>query len=207
MPPKPRVTLYIDGSNLYFGLRSKSWRRYYWLNVRKLDERLLKPNQTLVGVRYFTARIIGPDHGKQKRQSLYLDALATLEDVDIQLGHYLATTKRCQKCGEHWRVYEEKMSDVNIAVSLLNDAYDDAFDTALLVSGDSDLAGPVESVLTRYREKRIVVVFPPNRASKMLRRVATASFMLSRKTIKDSQFPPSVVKHDGFVLKQPRRWR
>ncbi len=27
-----RVIVYIDGFNLYFGLKSKGWRRYFWLN-------------------------------------------------------------------------------------------------------------------------------------------------------------------------------
>lgn len=205
--PKQRVILYIDGFNLYFGLRSKSWQRYYWLDVRKLGERLLKPEQTLVGVRYFTSRVTGPNRRKQKRQSLYLDALDTLEGVDIHFGHYLAMKRCCQTCGARWRVFEEKMSDVNIAVCLLNDAYDNAFETAILVSGDSDIAGPVESVLSRHPEKRLVVVFPPHRASERLRHAATAAFTLSRKTLKDSQLPDQIIKPNGFVIERPNRWR
>jgi uncharacterized LabA/DUF88 family protein len=53
------------------------------------------------------------------------------------------------------------MTDVNIAVHLLEDAYDNVFDTALLVSADSDLAAPVEAVRRRFGTKRIVVVAPP----------------------------------------------
>ena len=42
-----RVTVYIDGFNLYYGLREKGWRRYYWLNLRRLSENILDPHQTL----------------------------------------------------------------------------------------------------------------------------------------------------------------
>ena len=28
-----RVAVYVDGFNLYYGLRSKGWRRYYWLDL------------------------------------------------------------------------------------------------------------------------------------------------------------------------------
>ena len=49
-----RVAAYIDGFNLYYGLRSKGWRRYYWLDLRRLVERLLRRGQQLVAVRYFT---------------------------------------------------------------------------------------------------------------------------------------------------------
>ncbi|MGB4726560.1 MAG: NYN domain-containing protein, partial [Thermogutta sp.] len=55
-----RVMLYVDGFNLYFGLRTKGWKRYYWLDVQRLGEKLLRPNQSLVGVKYFTADIRGP---------------------------------------------------------------------------------------------------------------------------------------------------
>ena len=58
------------------------------------------------------------------------------------------------------------MTDVNIAVELLGDAQDDVFDTAMVVSGDSDLYGPIEAVRRRYPHKRVVVAFPPDRVSK-----------------------------------------
>ena len=28
-----RVSVYVDGFNLYYGLRSRGWRRYYWLDL------------------------------------------------------------------------------------------------------------------------------------------------------------------------------
>ena len=28
-----RVAVYIDGFNLYYGLKSKGWSRYYWLDL------------------------------------------------------------------------------------------------------------------------------------------------------------------------------
>ena len=83
-----RVTCYIDGFNLYYGLRSKGWRRYYWLDLRAMSENLLRPGQRLVAVRYFTARV-SPQPGnieKPVRQNTYLDALATLQDLHIHYG-------------------------------------------------------------------------------------------------------------------------
>ena len=84
------------------------------------------------------------------------------------------------------------MTDVNIATSLLGDAQDDAFDVAMVLSADSDLSSPVEAVLTRYPKKRVVVVFPPERRSDRLRRVASATFTVGRKVLKDSQLPENV---------------
>ena len=124
----------------------------------------------------------------------------------MHFGHFLEKVRDCHRCGMRWTVYEEKMTDVNVAVELLGDAQDDAFDTAILLSADSDLAGPIEAVLERYSEKRVIVVFPPARYSGKLRRIASASFTLGRKLLKDSQMPDVVAKADGFVLERPDRW-
>ncbi len=40
-----RVTAYVDGFNLYFGLKDSSFKRYYWLDVSALAQSLLKPGQ------------------------------------------------------------------------------------------------------------------------------------------------------------------
>ena len=138
-----------------------------------------------MAVRYFTTRVVAElgDPEKPTRQNTYLEALATLPDLRIHYGYFLHKRQNCRQCGATWYTYEEKMTDVNIAVELLGDAQDDAFDTAIIVSGDSDLTGPVQTVRSRYPNKRVVVASPPNRASKQLRQVATASFTIGRDAI------------------------
>ena len=165
--------VYIDGFNLYFGLRSKGWRRYYWADLRRLAENLLRSEQRLVAVRYFSARISARpgNPNKRKRQATYLEALETLPDFHIHFGHYLAKPQRCNACGATWDTHEEKMTDVNIAVELLGDAQDDAFDMAMILSGDSDLATAVQAVRRRYPAKRVIIAFPPARDSVQLRKV------------------------------------
>jgi len=207
--PRERVIAYIDGFNLYYGLRSKGWRRYYWLNVQALVRRLLKPGQQLTFTRYFTTRVSGTlsDPQKSKRQSTYLEALETLSELDISYGHYLRKPVRCFKCGSHWQVPDEKMTDVNIAVAMLSDAFRNRFDTALMVSGDGDLSGAVSAVRSLFQDKRVVVAFPPNRLSRELRRVAAASFTIGRVKFAASQFPDTVTSTRGYELHRPPSWR
>jgi len=204
-----RVMVYIDGFNLYFGMKTKGWKRYYWLDPYQLAENLLKPMQVLKEVKYFTARISAHpcDPEMHKRQATYLEAIETLAGARVFYGHYLSKKRKCRKCGAAWEEYEEKMTDVNIAVELLKDAYDDAFDTALLISADSDLAPPIELVLSRFPKKHVVVVCPPERHSKKLVSVASANFRLGRKVLQDSQFPDEYTKPDGFVLRRPENWK
>jgi len=63
-----RVIAYIDGYNLYYGLRTKKWKWFYWLNVQSMSQHLLKPHQTLVSTKYFTTIVKHPPD-KQKRQA------------------------------------------------------------------------------------------------------------------------------------------
>ena len=203
-----RVAVYIDGFNLYYGLRAKGWRRYYWLDLRRLAENLLRPDQHLVVIRYFTAGVF-PEPGdpdKPTRQNTYLDALATLPNLHIHRGYHQSKEQRCLTCGATWQTYEEKMTDVNIAVELLGDAQDDAFDTAIIVSGDGDLASPVRAIRERHPGKRAVVAFPPGRHSAGLRNVATASSTIGRDALRDSQLPDEVTSATGYVSVRPSNW-
>ena len=207
--PVPRVVVYVDGFNLYYGLKSKGWRRYLWLDLHKLALGLLKAGQSLVSVKYFTSNVFQEpgDPDKPRRQGNYLEALGTLPDLTIHLGAFMKKTRTCNACGHVTESYEEKMTDVNLAVELLSDAQDNKYDVAILVSADSDLAGPIDAVLARFPSKKVVVAFPPDRVSKHLKRIASAHTSISQVTIRNSQFPHDVPKQDGYVLTRPPSWR
>ena len=203
-----RVTTYIDGFNLYFGMKSKNWRRYYWLDLVALSQSMLKPDQTLSHVHYFTTRIRSNGHNAPdaKRQNTYLDALATLPALTRHEGHYLEKTRCCRRCGATWPDYEEKMTDVNIASQLLVDAFDDRYDTAIIMSGDSDLTTPVRRVRERFPNKRVVIAQPPNRHSQELNRAANGFFSIGEDKLRNSQLPNQVVSKTGFPLLRPAHW-
>ena len=122
------------------------------------------------------------DPAKERWQATYIDALRALPGGEFRIfyGKYHSETKTCRGCGASYQTYSEKMTDVNIAVEMMADAFQDRLDTALLVSADSDLTAPVTTTLRLFPKKRVVVAFPPERSSK------------------DS---------DGFVLTPPTSWR
>ena len=201
-----RVIAYIDGFNLYFGLKRKNWRRYYWLNVQNLAANLLLSDQKLVYTKYFTARISFPPD-KLRRQLTFLEALATLIDFNIYYGKYQLNSQECKRCGNIWPVPNEKMTDVNISVELMADAFQDSFDTALLISGDSDLTGPIKKIKELFPNKRIVIAFPPETFSFELSKIANAHFPIGRKKLAESLFSDQIKKKDGFILRRPDRWK
>jgi uncharacterized LabA/DUF88 family protein len=204
--PMERVITYIDGFNLYFGLKTSGWRRYYWLNLQLLSQNLLRAGQTLERTKYFTARIADPPD-KQRRQNTYLEALGSLDKFTVYYGKYQLNPRQCRKCGFEEKVPNEKMTDVQLAVELLADAYQDTFDTAILISADSDLTPPIVMVKKLFPEKRIVIAFPPNRSSKELAKVARSHFVIGRGIFAKSVFPLEVRNPDGYILKCPDRWK
>jgi len=206
--PKERVAVYVDGFNLFYGMRARGWRKYYWLDLQKLSENLLRRNQSLATTRYFTANLMRhpSDPGKRFRQRKYLEALHTSPGLSIHYGYFQPQEVKCSNCGNIRQTFEEKMTDVNISVELLKDAQDDLFDTAMIISADSDLVGPVQAVLERYPTKRVVVAFPPKRSSFNLRQVASAYFVIGQDKLRRSQLPQTVTRPDGYILHRPAAW-
>lgn len=203
---KDRIITYIDGFNLYFGLREKGWQKYMWLDLTKFSAAILLKNQTLVETKYFTSRVAG-NIGKQKRQNAYLDALGTLPQLRIFYGQYQLDNKQCQKCGAFYQNPQEKKTDVNIASEMLCDAFSDRFDTAILVSADSDLTAPLEAIKTFFPKKSVVVAFPPKRFSVSLQNAATASYHMGENKFKGMTMPENITLDSGFVLECPTKYK
>lgn len=159
-----RVAVYVDGFNLYFGLKAKHGRKYLWRDLQALSASLLRPGQVLEKVTYFTARVRRDSAGEQ-RQFHYLEALVRhCSLVTIVDGRFQEKSCWCRQCQATWTVYEEKETDVNIAVALVEDAVQDRYDTAVIISADSDLCPGIRSVKRLRPSKRIIAAFPPRKA-------------------------------------------
>jgi uncharacterized LabA/DUF88 family protein len=209
MPPpgeqKSKVIAYIDGFNLYFGLNDRGWRRYLWLDLAAMARSLLKPDQELVAVKYFTTRVDHPADSV-RRQTVYLDALRVREEVEIVYGKFAYPEKECDACRDRRPRRTEKQTDVNIALHLVRDAYGQRFDLALLISGDSDLVPAVNEVEGVCPGRRVLVIHPPKRRSDELCNAASHSFALGRKHLASSLLPEMVPGDDGYALYQPAEW-
>jgi len=131
-----RTITYVDGFNLYFRLLAKR-PALKWLNIKKLAEALISPQNKIVGVKYFTARVSGRiDANAPARQQLYLDALGVVPEISIHMGTFLFSEKFAglvkppdfrprTTLSQPWPdvvkviKVEEKGSDVNLACHLL----------------------------------------------------------------------------------------
>jgi uncharacterized LabA/DUF88 family protein len=199
-----RLNVYVDGFNLYFGMIKAGFTNCKWLDIHALAELIKNNTHTLNDVKYFTARIKG-NYEKQKRQSTYLDALATTP-ISIIYGQYRSDLVECQKCPHTWYAPKEKMTDVNIATELMIDAYTDMFDVAIVISGDSDLVPPIKAIRRLFPQKEVLSAFPPNRPSNELKSVANHSFHLGRLKLERCQLPKTITDKYGNVLSKPFEW-
>jgi len=202
---KEKVIAYIDGFNLYFGIVEAGFNYCKWLNLKLLVENLLKPNQELIEVKYFTSRVSNnPD--KQKRQSLYIDALESI-GIKIIYFNYQDGKVICKRCGHIWKSAKEKMTDVNIATSIIIDAYKNKYDIAMLISGDTDLIPPIREVHSIFKDKRVLIAFPPKRHNKVLAIAAKGSFVIGRKKLVESQLEEEMISLTGYKIIIPSTWR
>jgi hypothetical protein len=203
----PGLIAYVDGFNLYYGLRKSYGRRYLWLDPVALARRL-RPRSQLLMVRYFTAPVLD-DPDAASRQSAYIQALKARngELIEIVQGRYQRKTMTCRSCGAYWRTYEEKETDVNIAAFLVADVATGLATSAILISGDSDLAPAIRRAQALSSATYMVSAFPPGRFSFELRRLLPDSFVIGRGRIAASLLPSKVVDPaTRHVIERPNTW-
>jgi len=126
-----RTYVYIDSFNLYYGSLKRTVHN--WLDVKELFKAILRPENDIQKIKYFTARVSARPENPDAptRQDHYLQALAAhIPEIEIIEGHYVqkpVTMRLVAKIPgrRSWYVKvlksEEKGSDVNLAVQLVQE--------------------------------------------------------------------------------------
>jgi len=208
-----RTYLYVDGFNLYH--RALKDTPFKWLNLKRLGEQVLAGHNQIVVIKYFTARVSGHrDPTSPARQNAYLKAISTLREVEIYYGHFLAKiitrplVQPIRGLPKFVDVHtsEEKGSDVNLAVHLVNDAWHGRFDVAVVISNDSDLEEPIK-IVKNERGLPVGVICPhAGTPSPQLRKAATFVRHIRDQHLAASQFPPQLTGADGKPIHKPPTW-
>lgn len=204
-----KTIVYIDGFNLYY--RCLKGTAYKWLDLSKLMQSYLPSNKhDIVKIKYFTTRVDARSNNPNApiRQDVYLKALESFcTNIEIIYGHFLShTAKRPYappKMG--WAdvvLTEEKGTDVNLAVHLLNDAWLDAYDCAVVVSNDSDLAEAMR--LAKARNKLIGWLLTGNQhPSQVLAQIPHFRKEIRSNVLSLSQLPFTI---PGTNIHKPVEW-
>ncbi|MEM8645955.1 MAG: NYN domain-containing protein [Pseudomonadota bacterium] len=206
-----RAYAYIDGFNLYYrGLRRTP---YKWLKVELLVRELLAADDDLLLIRYFTADV-SPRSGSPmapERQQAYLRALRTIPNLRMHKGRFLPKQKSRPLVGQeqtYVRVHdtEEKGSDVNLATTLLNDAFRKRFDVALVLSQDTDLIEPLRIVRHDLGLTLGVGWMEATNPGKKHRRVTSFIRHITPSMLARCQFPDPARGKSGEPLQKPTGW-
>ncbi len=206
-----RTIVYVDGFNLFYrALKGTSWK---WIDLHLLIKRVLQPSHDIRKIKYFTTRVSGTpsDPSKPQRQDVYLRALQQFRPhVEVFYGHFLSHRVRAplvHPIGSRRTVEvirtEEKGSDVNLAVHLLNDGWLNDYDCAAIVTNDSDIAEALRLV-KRHHAKQIGLITPgTGRPSRQLMAQADFSRHIRPNALRRSQLPDPI---PGTSIRKPARW-
>jgi hypothetical protein len=206
-----RVYAYVDGFNLYY--RAIRPANVKWINLVELVRGILDPKDRVDRVRYFTARVSARagDPDAPRRQQIYLSALETLPPLSFHYGKFLPKIKR-RPLAKNPRQFvevldtEEKGSDVNLAVHLLNDGWHGRYELTLVLSQDSDLIEAMRIVAKELNLLVGLVWVDGGRPNKDMAKAASFVRHLRKASLAAARFPDPVIKADGTRIAKPASW-
>ncbi len=202
----PRVTAFVDGFNVYHALEANpAYRKYKWLDYAALARCYIGSRDTLGGVCLFTA-LASWDPDKVNRHQLYLRVLRQ-RGVKVVLGKFKRKDKVCRLCHREFHTFEEKLTDVNIAMHMFRGAYLDEYDRAILISGDTDIVPAVRMIHELFPTKQVAVVVPVGRYAVDLKQESDFHFQMKERQLARSQLPDVI--HDPALgeIHRPDTWK
>lgn len=180
-----RVMVFIDGSNLYNTMK-EVFRITRNVKVDAFAKKL-STGRDLQRTYYYNSP--APPTVNQAQSQAYWDSLGWLDTVRPRLGRIVRRVlhTKCPLCQKEISIpsYVQKGVDTRMVVDMISLAHQNAYDVAILVSGDSDLTETVEWI-REHTQKRVINAFIPSKSwSKQLREAAEARIALSADFLKD----------------------
>ncbi len=210
-----RVSFIIDGFNLYHSVRQAQRDlggiSTKWLDVRRLCEGylyLFGRDAVFQRAYYFSAlahHLEASNPDVTNRHRAFLECLEAT-GVEVVLNRFKRKTIRCKHCGKRFSRYEEKETDVALAVKLVEVLAEDACDTVVLVTGDTDLAPALRTANRLFPSKSVAFAFPYGRKNKELKQLAPDSFEISKGQYPKYQLPDPFRLPSGRDVRKPSKW-
>ncbi len=188
---KKRVAVFIDGSNLYFKLRTLIPHKMDFIHYRYHDliASYLNPDETLSYVGYYIGVVRDTKRTKQHEKALEL--VKNQQKLFEQLRHQRIDIVKGYLLERDGRFYEKGV-DVRLAVDIVTMAFDKKYDTALVISSDTDMIPAMQKAQSYKRE--IVHVGFEHQPSLALIRYASRSRLVTRKEAEQFTAKPLAVK-------------
>ncbi|MCP5358294.1 MAG: NYN domain-containing protein [Pseudomonadales bacterium] len=213
------TAVYIDGYNLFYGrLRGTP---YKWLDIVKLSELITKiqnPSSTVLTVKYFTSPIKAnfSTHGQAsvESQNTYHRALTYLYGSRLQIinGYHTvekATPPRYKEPidkddrVEVWK-FEEKQTDVNLALHLYRDSIREGLKQQVVISNDTDLEMALRLVKMDSPLVAMGIIIPNREGgARRTNKALSIHSDWTRREIKDSECETCLLPGKIPTLKRP----
>lgn len=174
-----RVAIFIDGANFYYGLKSiyENSKKLSNFNFKKFGE-VLTGKRKLIKIFYYNAPLdFSKDPEKYARQQRFFERVKHTEKTELILSRL---QKRKIKGTDRY-YYVVKGDDIHIAVNMVEGAYENAFDAAVLVSGDGDFIPAVNTL--QKKGKSVENVYFRKSLSWHLKQKCDKSFELTKEIL------------------------
>jgi len=188
-PSKIRIALFIDGGNFYHKLKDLEIKNKSRFDYRKLAEWLAR-DRALVYTGYYVG-VVRAKHDDTKAQKLRAG--------QVGLFNFLQSSRQCFVVRRGYLMhndgkYHEKGVDVQLAVDLLVGAYENTYDTAIILSSDTDLIPAIKKV--KELGKSVEYIGFAHHPSIALQKHATLSRLLIKEEIEPFVFNPAYTEED-----------
>jgi hypothetical protein len=211
-----RTIFLVDGFNLYHSTvqasRDAQGATTKWLDLKRLCSSYLPlagqvsgERATLERIHYFSAPPIHRSQEKLDRHMLFMRCLRAT-GVNVELARFKEKDVYCPNCRTFFVAHEEKETDVAIAAKLFEVCSGDDCETAILMTGDTDLAPAIRTCRRLFASKLIFFAFPYRRTNSELAGLAPESFSIKLKSYLRHQFPDPLVLPDGTTVRKPSIW-
>jgi uncharacterized LabA/DUF88 family protein len=173
-----RVAIFCDSANLYHGLARNFPRAQ--VDYAKMFDKIVGPDRKLIRVYWYSGMpIIEPAASGKQKFIAYLQGVPYVEVRSKKLAPYqdAGVTK-----------FREKGVDVWLAVDMVDMAYRNLYDVAVLISGDADLVPAVKGA--KDAEKHVENYYCHGSQSLELRHQVDKSFEINAAWI-TGIIPPS----------------
>jgi uncharacterized LabA/DUF88 family protein len=201
-----RITCFIDGFNIYHAIDSLNASHLKWVDLWALSARFAAQTHQQVKCVYYFSAFATWLPGSYARHRAYVAALKARGVIPV-MGRFKEKDRFCRICNSHWKAHEEKETDVNLALYLLNEARKDTYDHAFLLSNDSDLVPAVKMLRAEFPQKRVRILTPPGKKTSkdLVNAAGGMKFVRTVKKVDLSKFllPPSICDADGKTITRP----
>ncbi len=198
---RQRAAVYVDGFNLFHALDDLKRPYLKWLDIPAMMSAIIPTSEVLKRTVWCSA-FKPTNRSRMLRHAAYLSALEA-RGVNCLMGHFIAHAQGCNACGHRWTSWTEKQGDVNMALSVLNDAHANLFDVAYLITADGDHAATARVLKQQFPHKKVVSVSPPGRGhNRFILEWCDARITLTTDHV-EAALLPEVVRGRGRTVVRP----